>query len=118
MYSAFNNPDVFHMGGDEVSTSCWNASTEIQQWMLKQGWHLNETDFMKLWGHFQDNALERLDKVIKKKVPIIMWTSRLTEVPFVETYLDKNRYIIQVRMNIFNYMLLISLFLVEIDDEH
>lgn len=97
MYDAFQRPDIFHMGGDEVSTSCWNSSTEIQQWMLKKGWGLQVSDFIKLWGHFQDTALERLDKVVGKKVPIIMWTSHLTEVPYVEQYLDKDRYIIQVR---------------------
>lgn len=96
MYDAFRKPDIFHMGGDEVSHACWNSSEEIQEWMLKQGWQLKEEDFMKLWGHFQDNALERLDKVIGKKVPIIMWTSHLTDVPYVEKYLDKERYIIQV----------------------
>lgn len=51
---------------------------------------------MKLWGYFQDNALARLDKVNYQKVPVILWTSRLTEEPFLTKYLDKNRYIIQV----------------------
>lgn len=96
MYSAFGRPDLFHMGGDEVSHSCWNASTSIQKWMLARGWSLTEADFIKLWGHFQENALKRLDKVTQRKLPIIMWTSRLTDVPFLEEYLDKNRYIIQV----------------------
>lgn len=96
MYDAFQKPAIFHMGGDEVSHSCWNTSEEIQEWMLNKGWDLREDDFMKLWNHFQDKALERLDKVIGKKVPIIMWTSHLTDVPYVEEYLDKDRYIIQV----------------------
>lgn len=96
MYAAFGQPDIFHMGGDEVSQSCWNSSAEIQGWMQQKGWDLKDADFMKLWGHFQDNALERLDKVIGRKVPIIMWTSHLTDVPYVEQYLDKERYIIQV----------------------
>lgn len=95
MFSLFRNPSVFHMGGDEVSHSCWNSSVSIQNWMKQKGWGLNESDFMKLWGHFQDNALERLDKVSNTKVPIIMWTSRLTDVPYV-SYLDKERYYIQV----------------------
>jgi hexosaminidase len=90
-------PDVFHMGGDEVSVGCWNTSKSLQDWMMKKkGWNLEESDFMKLWGYFQENALERLDKVNFKKVPIILWTSRLTEEPFLTQYLNKDRYIIQI----------------------
>nr|AYV99601.1 venom polypeptide [Dolopus genitalis] len=96
MFEMFDNPDIFHMGGDEVSTSCWNTSERIQNWMLSKGWGLTEHDFIKLWGHFQENALKRVDKVAKREVPIVMWTSRLTELPFVNEYLDKNRYIIQI----------------------
>lgn len=96
MVEHFKYPDLFHMGGDEVSVSCWNSSKSLQDWMLAKGWGLNETDFMRLWGHFQDNALERLDKVNFQPVPIIMWTSRLTEEPFLTKYLDKSRYIIQI----------------------
>ncbi|XP_055687641.1 chitooligosaccharidolytic beta-N-acetylglucosaminidase-like isoform X2 [Lutzomyia longipalpis] len=92
----FEEPFVFHMGGDEVSVSCWNSSTELQQWMLQRGWQLEESDFMRLWGYFQDNALQRWDKVARAKVPIILWTSRLTDVPYVDDYLDKDRYIIQI----------------------
>lgn len=96
MYAAFGKPDIFHMGGDEVSHKCWNASADIQQWMLARGWSLTEADFIKLWGHFQETALQRLDKVTQRRLPIIMWTSRLTDVPFLEQHLDKDRYIIQV----------------------
>lgn len=96
MVEDFGYPDLFHMGGDEVSVSCWNSSKPLQDWMLAKGWNLTEADFMKLWGHFQDNALARLDKVNFQKVPIIMWTSRLTEEPFLTKYLDNKRYIIQI----------------------
>lgn len=96
MLEYFSYPDLFHMGGDEVNVDCWNTSVPLQNWMLNRGWNLTESDFMKLWGHFQDNALERLDKVNSQKVPIIMWTSRLTEEPFLTKYLNKDRYIIQI----------------------
>ncbi|XP_037908555.1 chitooligosaccharidolytic beta-N-acetylglucosaminidase isoform X3 [Hermetia illucens] len=96
MYDYFDSPDIFHMGGDEVSTGCWNSSERIQKWMLAKGWKLEEKDFIELWGYFQDNALERFDKVAGRKLPIIMWTSHLTEKPFVDKYLDKSRYIIQI----------------------
>lgn len=92
----FRYPDVFHMGGDEVSHTCWNTSAELKSWMTKKGWGHEEIDYIKLWGHFQKNALERVDKVTKKRTPVVMWTSRLTDVPYVEEYLDNSRYIIQI----------------------
>ena len=85
------------MGGDEVSFSCWNTSVDLQQWMKGQGWGLEESDFMKLWNHFQTNALDRLNKVMNnRRKPIVLWTSTLTEPPYVDQYLDKNVYIIQI----------------------
>lgn len=97
MWTDFGHPHLFHMGGDEVSVSCWNSSVRIQNWMKEQGWGLEESDFMRLWGHFQDNAMTRLDTVMgDKKRPIILWTSRLTDVPYVSDYVDKERTIIQI----------------------
>lgn len=90
------NPDVFHMGGDEVSISCWNSTHSIVKWMADRGWGRTEEDFMKLWNHFQTLALERFDKHTEEKLPIIMWTSTLTKKEYVEKYLPKERYIIQV----------------------
>uniref|UniRef100_A0A336MGX8 Beta-hexosaminidase n=1 Tax=Culicoides sonorensis TaxID=179676 RepID=A0A336MGX8_CULSO len=87
---------IFHMGGDEVSTDCWNSSTDITNYMKAQGWGLEKSDFMKLWGDFQENALERWDRVAKTHVPIILWTSHLTEMPYLEKYLNNERYIIQI----------------------
>ncbi|XP_005185491.1 chitooligosaccharidolytic beta-N-acetylglucosaminidase [Musca domestica] len=96
MFDLFK-PDVFHMGGDEVSVNCWNSSEQIRNWMTsKQGWGLQESDFIRLWGYFQTHALERVDKVAGEKVPITLWTSHLTDVPYLDDYLDKERYIIQI----------------------
>lgn len=98
MWTDFGQPHLFHMGGDEVSVSCWNSSARIQQWMTQQrGWQLEEKDFMRLWGHFQDNAQSRLDKVMgEQRRPLLLWTSRLTEVPYVQDYVNKERTIIQI----------------------
>lgn len=96
MIDQFQYPDLFHMGGDEVSVACWNSSVSLQKWMTNKGWNLTEADFMRLWGDFQTRALERLDKVNFKHVPIILWTSRLTEEPFLSQYLNATRYIIQI----------------------
>lgn len=90
------DPPAFHMGGDEIFFSCWNSSESLQQWMLARGWELVESDFLKLWGYFQEKAQERLDKVSNGNLPIILWTSELTEEPYASQYLDKSRYIFQV----------------------
>ncbi|XP_068158521.1 chitooligosaccharidolytic beta-N-acetylglucosaminidase [Drosophila tropicalis] len=96
MFKLFK-PDVFHMGGDEVSVNCWNSSEQIRQWMLDQDWGLNTSDFMRLWGHFQTKALQRVDRVSNASTtPIILWTSHLTEEPFIDEYLDPERYFIQI----------------------
>lgn len=95
MFTVFK-PDIFHMGGDEVSNSCWNSSTRIQNWMIDQGWGLNDADFLKLWGLFQEKALAKVEQISGKELPIILWTSHLTQLPHVTQYLDKNKYIIQV----------------------
>jgi hexosaminidase len=98
MYEMFDQPSMFHMGGDEISFTCWNQSSEIVSWMEAQGWEgQTEENFMKLWNYFQVSALERFDKISgSQEIPIILWTSHLTEEPYVSQYLDKARYIIQV----------------------
>lgn len=90
-------PDIFHMGGDEVSLSCWNSTGTIVSWMKeKHNWTSTESDFMKLWNVFQTQAVERLEKKMGKKVPLIIWTSTLTHEEYVEQYLPKDNYIIQI----------------------
>lgn len=89
-------PDIFHMGGDEVNFSCWNSTASIVSWMIQQKWNLSEADFVKLWNHFQNNALERLYKKAGKEIPVIMWTSHLTYQQYLVNSLPKDKYIIQI----------------------
>lgn len=90
-------PDVFHMGGDEVSLSCWNSTANIVNWMASEkNWTTSEEDFMKLWDIFQSKALDRLYKKTNASIPIIMWTSTLTKKDYVEKYLPKETYVIQI----------------------
>ncbi|XP_013187830.2 chitooligosaccharidolytic beta-N-acetylglucosaminidase [Amyelois transitella] len=89
-------PDMFHMGGDEVSEKCWNSSAEIQQFILQNRWDLNMTGFLKLWNYFQTKAQDKAYKAFGKGIPLIMWTSTLTDYESVEKYLNKDDYIIQV----------------------
>ncbi|XP_067646594.1 chitooligosaccharidolytic beta-N-acetylglucosaminidase [Eurosta solidaginis] len=96
MFDLFD-PDVFHMGGDEVSVACWNSSARIQNWLVEKGWSLNESSFMRLWGHFQNEALNRVDAIAQsQRIPITLWTSKLTDEPYLGEYLNKERYIIQI----------------------
>lgn len=96
LYEAFGRPDRFHMGGDEVHEECWKSSSGIRNWMLSQGLDLNQNGFLELWNHFQTKAVTRLNKITGANLPIIMWTSTLTSGAYVDKYLDKQKYIIQV----------------------
>jgi hexosaminidase len=88
--------DIIHQGADEVFMECWNSSKSLQDWMIDRGWGLATEDFMHLWGYFQKNALESLDKALKNKIPVVLWTSSLTVQPWLSQFLDKSRYVIQV----------------------
>ncbi|XP_063932961.1 chitooligosaccharidolytic beta-N-acetylglucosaminidase isoform X2 [Zophobas morio] len=88
-------PTIFHMGGDEVHFGCWNSTASIVEWMQNQGWGRSEEDFIKLWDHFQTEALKRLYKQTSSNIPVILWTSTLTEGEYLE-HLSKDQYIIQI----------------------
>ncbi|CAG0879770.1 unnamed protein product [Darwinula stevensoni] len=89
--------DVFHMGGDEVVSTCWNETTEITDWMDSNGYSNTEDDFTRLWGEkFQRNAERALRIANGAQMPIILWTSHLTRSEKVTEYLNPKDYIIQV----------------------
>ncbi|XP_077280344.1 beta-hexosaminidase 1 [Temnothorax americanus] len=96
MLEDFQQPDIFHMGGDEVNINCWKSQSIITDWMLKRGWDLNETSFYRLWDYFQDKALEKL-KIANggKNITTVLWTSGLTNEENIE-HLDPAKYIIQI----------------------
>ncbi|XP_014613786.1 PREDICTED: chitooligosaccharidolytic beta-N-acetylglucosaminidase [Polistes canadensis] len=90
------NPDIFHMGGDEVHINCWNSSDMIKNWMLAKGWDLSESSFYLLWNYFQDKALDKLTLANGgKEIPVIIWTSGLTNIENIK-YLDSQKYIVQI----------------------
>ncbi|XP_012277932.1 chitooligosaccharidolytic beta-N-acetylglucosaminidase [Orussus abietinus] len=89
-------PDLFHMGGDEVSVSCWRTSEDLSKWMINKGWNSSDSSYYKLWDYFQEKAYERLKKANDgKDIPAILWTSHLTDENNIQ-YLDPNTYIIQI----------------------
>ncbi|XP_037052327.1 chitooligosaccharidolytic beta-N-acetylglucosaminidase-like [Bradysia coprophila] len=98
MNEMFDYPPQFHLGGDEVFSSCWNSSSEVRDFMIERGWGLTENDFLKLWGYFQERALNVYRYVTdydEVKKPIL-WTSSLTEEDVIDEYLNPDDYIIQI----------------------
>lgn len=89
-------PVIFHMGADEVRHECWNTSARLQAFMIQNGWDPNTVDgFMSLWGDFQQRVEQRFDRAANQTMPIILWSSSLTEQPFLTRYLNSSRHIIQ-----------------------
>lgn len=96
MIEDFQQPDIFHMGGDEVNIDCWRSINIITNWMLNKGWDLSNSSFYLLWNYFQERALEKL-KIANggKDIPAILWTSGLTNDENLQ-YIDPKKYIIQI----------------------
>ncbi|XP_017890303.1 chitooligosaccharidolytic beta-N-acetylglucosaminidase [Ceratina calcarata] len=89
-------PDIFHMGGDEVNINCWRSSEAIKDWMQKRNWDLSDSSFYMLWNHFQMNALKKLMLANDgKEMPVILWTSGLTNEENIK-HLNSSKYIIQI----------------------
>jgi len=88
--------DMFHMGGDEVNMNCWNTTTEIKEYLRKQGKSGTEEDLLAIWEMFQSKAAEKVYKAAGKKLPLILWTNSLTEKGHVEKYLSNEDYVIQI----------------------
>lgn len=59
--------DVFHIGGDDISESCWAN-------------HFKDTSPSELWLEFTKNVLQRLE-IANGKIPnaTIIWTSNLSD---------------------------------------
>ncbi|XP_033213958.1 chitooligosaccharidolytic beta-N-acetylglucosaminidase-like [Belonocnema kinseyi] len=89
-------PDLFHMGGDEINTNCWNSSSSIQNWIKAHGLDPDEETYSNLWKNFQDRAYNLVTKANGgKEIPAILWTSDLTSEKNID-YLDPKKYIVQI----------------------
>ena len=87
--------DRFHMGGDEVSFRCWQASPEIATWMSDHGLVGDEDDMFDLWEQFQVNASAELTAANGgTKKNSILWTSSLTGADL--TSISPDDYAIQI----------------------
>lgn len=88
----FPKEEFFHMGGDEVFIPCWNSSQEIKDYLANLGLPPTKSTFLDLWGQFQENALKEFDNVVGNSgVPIILWSSELTNPGVIAKYLSKDR---------------------------
>jgi hexosaminidase len=84
----------------QVNFACWQASPEIINWMTNQGMGQTDADYLQLWDIFQKRAYMKLVEANgDKEIPVVLWTSHLTEEGSVDKYLDKDKYIIQIWTN-------------------
>lgn len=96
MNEMFEEPPQFHMGGDEVWSSCWNSSSEVRSWMIDRGWELTEAGYLKLWNYFQEKALDIYRNITLDNKRPVLWTSSLTEEEVIDEYLSPDDYVIQI----------------------
>ncbi|XP_065160881.1 chitooligosaccharidolytic beta-N-acetylglucosaminidase [Atheta coriaria] len=88
--------ELFHMGGDEIVLNCWNTTQEIIDYLHAQGKGQTKSDFLDLWGEFQEKALAKYDELLgHKDSTIMLWSSELTTTDVIQKYLDPKRYVIQ-----------------------
>lgn len=95
-YLAKFSPDLFHFGGDEVNIGCWNTSQPIIDWMKSMNKTRTFDDFMDLWNIFLVAAEKKFKAQSKLEIPLIVWSSKMTEEKYLTKYLNNKTYIIQL----------------------
>jgi hexosaminidase len=65
--------------------------------MTSQGMGQTDDDYLQLWYMFQESAyIKVVEANGYSEIPIVLWTSSLTEKGAVDKYLDNQKYIIQI----------------------
>lgn len=63
-------PDTFvHLGGDEVSFTCWHSNPLIEEFMIRHGWG---NDYRKLEAYYIERLIETLDGLDAHKT-FVVW---------------------------------------------
>lgn len=82
IYSEFYNmsdqPDLIHIGGDEVSTRCWLNDKDVLQWMQDNNYTLNTTGAAMMWLDFEVKVQNIIKQISNNSAMPILWTSTLT----------------------------------------
>ena len=64
--------------------------------MQNKGYDITTEGFIKLWAEFHENALKIWDEELAAtgqtdKLPVMIWSSELTQPQRIQKYLDKDR---------------------------
>ena len=51
-YFELFEPDIFHVGGDEINLNCWNTTSEIYNWMKSNYGGVQKDHYFDLWNMF------------------------------------------------------------------
>ncbi|XP_064102479.1 chitooligosaccharidolytic beta-N-acetylglucosaminidase-like [Macrobrachium nipponense] len=86
------DPEMFHMGGDDVSFKCWQNSDEVITYLAENKREPSSREYFELWNKFQNNAFSKLREAAgdRKVTPIIHSSS------FARNYIDKDTYVIML----------------------
>lgn len=96
-YMMMFKPDIFHAGGDEINLNCWNTTQEIVDWLEKSYGSQSADDIMKMWGMFLDRSSNKIYEANgNKKLPLILWTSKMTDKKYLTKYMDPKKHIVQL----------------------
>ncbi|ROT81164.1 hypothetical protein C7M84_000080 [Penaeus vannamei] len=89
------DPEMVHMGGDDVSFKCWQSSEEIQQYLSQNKRESTSREYFELWNTYQSSAFNSLQEAAQGRqvTPIIHSSS------FARNYVNKDAYIIQLNEN-------------------
>lgn len=84
----------------QVHVNCWNTTEEILDWMTDNNFGTGVDAYLKQWGVYQEKARQQVEaaaEAIGVSEPYgMIWTSSFTESEYMNTYLNKSKYIIQI----------------------
>ncbi|XP_068217160.1 chitooligosaccharidolytic beta-N-acetylglucosaminidase-like [Palaemon carinicauda] len=86
------DPEMFHMGGDDVSFKCWQNSAEIKNYLAENKREPSSREYFELWNTFQNNAYSKLREAAgERRITPIFHSSS-----FARNYLDKETYVVMM----------------------